>query len=106
MKSKMSPRRGRGRLMVSLSLIALSLGSLSLGGCNKRANQITAANPEGTQPVTAPPLAALPLATAEAPELTAAPEASQLPWPKQRIRVAQRPRYEPYGYIDTASDMG
>ena len=42
MKSKMTPRRRRGQLLVSLSLIALSLGSLSLAGCNKRADPLTA----------------------------------------------------------------
>jgi len=100
MKSEMKSGRKGGRLMMSLSVIALTLAA-----CNKRADQITA-NQAETQPVEAPPLAALPLATADAPELAAAPEANQLPWPKQRIRVAQRPRYERYGYIDSAYDMG
>ena len=101
MKSRMIAGRGPGRLLASLSLIALSLAA-----CNKRADQVTATPAEGTQPAMAPPLAALPLATAQAPDLAVAPEASQLPWPKQKIRTAQRTRYDRYGYIDSAYDMG
>jgi hypothetical protein len=93
MTSNTTTRRKRGRLMISLSLIALSLGA-----CNKRADQLT-------QPATAPPLAALPLATAEPPAFNPAPLANQLPWPARPIRVAQRPRYDRYAYVDDAYDM-